>query len=409
MTKLKSKLRFKEYNNLRYRTDKIGSFGTFYYGKGAPKSTVSIDGKTPVVRYGELYSTYNGLIEKVVSKTTVDKENLKLSKGGEVLIPRVGERPLDFCLASYLPIKNVAIGEMISVYNTDEDGQYITYYIRGKLKNTFARLVEGGNVSNLYFRYLAEVNINLPSLQEQQKIADFLSTVDKKIQALTRKKELLEEYKKGVMQKIFSQEIRFKKEDGSDYGEWKEKKILDFTSRVTYGLTVRPSFHENGISLISAREISNGVISYKSAPKICIGDFDKLSDKVKPKKYDIFLSKTGSIGFTALYDTDTKIAITQNIAIIRIANRNTVNEVYLLWYFRTSEFYNDCISKVNKSTIMDLQLQDIKKLLVPIPSLQEQDKIANFLTAIDNKIKITTMKQEKMQDWKKGLLQQMFV
>ena len=128
--------------NGEIRKGKLVDFGFFYYGKGAPKTTIIEGAPTPCVRYGS-YSTYKEEIKVIKSYTTVDPKNLKLSKGGEVLVPRVGENPLDFANCSYLPFSNVAIGEMISVYNTKENGLFMTYYINAMLKKQLAKFVEG--------------------------------------------------------------------------------------------------------------------------------------------------------------------------------------------------------------------------------------------------------------------------
>lgn len=185
------------------RTGTLGSFGSFYYGKSAPKHSLSEDATTPCVRYGELYTKFHGLVDQIHSYTTIPSEKLKFSKGGEILVPRVGEDPLDFSKCSYLPMKDIAIGEMISVYNTKENGVFMTQYIRARLKKQFARLVEGGNVSNLYYRYLEDVEIEIPSKEEQQKIADFLSTLDRKIEAVSTQIAKTQQFKKGLLQKMF--------------------------------------------------------------------------------------------------------------------------------------------------------------------------------------------------------------
>lgn len=188
----------------KWKDGKIKDFGYFYYGKSAPKHSVVELGGTPCVRYGELYSTYNEYIKEVKSYNNIPINELKLSKGGEVLVPRVREDPLDFANCSYLPLENIAIGEMISVYNTEENGLFITYYFNATMKKEFAKYVEGASVSNLYFTYLENIKISTPSsLEEQQKIADFLSSIDSKIESIEKELEGLKEFKKGLLQQMF--------------------------------------------------------------------------------------------------------------------------------------------------------------------------------------------------------------
>ena len=231
------KLRFKDNNDNDYPNwvnSTIGKSGYFYYGKSAPKWSITDTATTPCVRYGELYTTHNIIVKKIYSYTNIPKENLKFSTGNEVLVPRVGEEPLDFCKCCYLPFKDVAIGEMISVYNTKNNPLFISYMFNGTMKYKFARLVEGGNVSNLYYSYLENISINLPCLEEQKKIANFLSTVDKKITNLENTITSLENQKKGLLQQIFSQKLRFKDKNGNNYPNWEKKKLEDI-SNITMG------------------------------------------------------------------------------------------------------------------------------------------------------------------------------
>ena len=154
------KIRFKDANGNdfpNWEETTIGKSGYFYYGKSAPKWSIKEDATTPCIRYGELYTTHNIIVKNIKSYTNIDKENLKFSKGNEVLVPRVGEEPLDFCKCCYLPFPNIAIGEMISVYNTENNPLFISYLFNATMKYEFARRVEGGNVSNLYFVYLYRI------------------------------------------------------------------------------------------------------------------------------------------------------------------------------------------------------------------------------------------------------------
>ena len=193
----------KRFNNSKLRKGELGDFGYFYYGKGAPKTSIVKGAKTPCVRYGELYSTYSDEIKTIKSYTNVDSKDLKLSKGGEVLVPRVGENPLDFANCSYLPFSNVAIGEMISVFNTKENGLFITYYINSMLKKQLAKMVEGGNVSNLYFRYVEKIKIQIPDINEQKEIVNFLTSIDTKITTIQTQIVKTQAFKKGLLQQMF--------------------------------------------------------------------------------------------------------------------------------------------------------------------------------------------------------------
>lgn len=202
----KQEIRFKDANGKDYptwRKGAISDFGYFYYGKSAPKFSISLDAPTPCVRYGELYSTYNEVINDIKSYTNIDKKNLRFSKGGEVLVPRVGEDPLDFANCSYLPLPDVAIGEMISVYNTKENGLFITFYFNAMMRKSFAKMVEGGNVSNLYYKYLEDIEMEIPCIEEQTKIANFLSAIDDKIDLVAIEIEKVSQFKKGLLQQMF--------------------------------------------------------------------------------------------------------------------------------------------------------------------------------------------------------------
>ncbi|EHY62832.1 Type I restriction-modification system, specificity subunit S [Listeria monocytogenes FSL J1-208] len=198
----KPKIRFNSFCE-EWEQRKIGEYGYFYYGKSAPKWSVTQDVTTPCVRYGELYTKFGPEIDIVHSYTNIDKSNLKFSSGNEVLVPRVGENPLDFANCSWLSLSNVAIGEMISVYNTEQYPLFIAYYFRSKMKYEFAKRVEGGNVSNLYYSYLEDILISVPSIDEQKKIAEFLNKIDITINLLQNKLDRIKELKKAYLLNMF--------------------------------------------------------------------------------------------------------------------------------------------------------------------------------------------------------------
>ena len=395
------RLRFKEFND-NYITKPFSEFGTFYYGKGAPKTSISKNAKTPCVRYGELYSTYKEVINDIKSYTTINPKDLKLSKGGEVLIPRVGENPKDFCYASYLPFKDVAIGEMISVFNTSQNGSYIAYLINGKLKSDFSRVVEGGNVSNLYFRYLMPINISVPKLVEQAKVVSFLTSVDEKINLLTKKKELLMEYKKGVMQKIFSQEIRFKDDNGNDFPVW-NKSIIGEIGEIVAGKT--PSTKNKDLWGGDIQFITPSDIKEQNKYQDTVNRYVVKTNRIRVlPKNTIVYTCVASIGKMCL---SVKPCTTNQQINSLIPNSDYSNEfIYYSLYYLTPKIK----STVSTTTLPIITKTDFSNFKINVPSsLKEQIKIANFLSSLDKKIDLVNLQIEKTKEFKKGLLQQMFV
>ncbi|MFN0200192.1 MAG: restriction endonuclease subunit S, partial [Bacteroidia bacterium] len=181
---------------------KFNDIFIFSIGKNIKQNEASTEFKTPCVRYGELYHMYNEVIYEVINKTNLDKSDLLFSEGNEILLPSAGEDPMDIGSASALTIKDVAIGRTINVLRplkTNTYSQiYVAYYINHKLKKDIATLAKGVSISNVYNSDLKTLEINLPSLPEQQKIAAFFTAIDQKISALKQKRSLLAQYKKGL-------------------------------------------------------------------------------------------------------------------------------------------------------------------------------------------------------------------
>ena len=171
------KIRFSGFSD-DWEQRKLDGWGTFYYGRSCPKWSVTEDATIPCIRYGELYTKFGAKIDRVYSYTNMPPENLRFSKGTEVLIPRVGEDPMDYNHCTWLSMPDVAIGEMISVFNTDNNPLFTATMFNATLQNEFAMRVEGGSVTNLYFEKLKNIEVSFPSIQEQEKIAAYFENLD---------------------------------------------------------------------------------------------------------------------------------------------------------------------------------------------------------------------------------------
>lgn len=237
----------------------------------------------------------------------------------------------------------------------------VTPFIKGA---TRAKLTKGD---------AARIPIPLPPLAEQQRIAAILDKAD----AIRRKRQqaiqLADDFLRAVFLDMFGDPVTNPK-------GWEVCKYEDLVSLVTYGLTVRPKYYKEGIPLISAREIRTGELNLESCPKISREDFDKLSEKGRPKKDDILFSKTGSIGHCAIVRTDLDFAVTQNAARI-VVNSDVCNPTFLLAFMRTKYFYDMANKEAKGNAVKDLQLGVMKAFPMYKPPLWLQDKFVELYVA----------------------------
>ena len=245
----------------------------------------------------------------------------------------------------------------------------------------------------------AELKIDLPSLEEQTKIATFLSIVDEKISQLSQKLHLLGQYKQGMMQKLFNQQIRFKADDGSEFGEWGEQKLGEVSTTFSGGTpqSTNKVFYQGTIPFIKSGEISQKTT-------------EQFINEIALKSSSAKLVQKGDLLYALYGATSGQVAISQidgaiNQAILCI--RSNLNTLYLLNFFLLKK--DSILSTYLQGGQGNLSAAILKEILVPIPCLEEQTKIANFLSSIDQKIDVVSEQLEQAKLWKKGLLQQMFV
>ncbi|PTJ34077.1 restriction endonuclease subunit S, partial [Staphylococcus simulans] len=229
-------LRFPEFDG-EWEEKKLGDIADFTKGKLLGKKDLIDEGKYPCILYGELYTKYGSIINDVVSRTNVNKDKLKKGSKNQILIPSSGETIEDIATASTLNTnKDVYIGGDLNILTPKEqDGKFISLSLNGINKWNMAKLAQGKTVVHLYNNDIKTLNINLPhKMQEQQKIGEFFSKLDRQIELEEQKLEKLEEQKKGYMQQIFSQELRFKDENGEKFPDW-QTTTLGQLSDITTG------------------------------------------------------------------------------------------------------------------------------------------------------------------------------
>jgi type I restriction enzyme S subunit len=260
-----------------------------------------------------------------------------------------------------------------------------------------------GAQPNLSLEQVGNLAVSLPTLPEQQKIAAFLGAVDRKIQQLKRKQALLEQYKKGVVQQLFSQELRFKREDGGEFPEWEEKRLGDVCEIAGGGTpdTDVPEYWNGDIQWFTPTEIKGKYVS-KSKRTITKLGLQKSNAVLLPVGTILFTSRAtiGEISFAT-----EECATNQGFQSV-IVSKGTSSEFVYQWILWNRQAF---LTKAQGSTFIELSKKEMVEIPIQLPSLEEQTRIAGFLMALDAKVAGVAQAVAAAQRWKKGLLQQMFV
>lgn len=295
------------------------------------------------------------------------------------------------------------------IESTNNKGFIYCYLQKDELISSIENNIAGTDPPNLSPNEINSIELFIPTLPEQTKIANFLTTVDEKISALKKKKELLEQYKKGVMQQIFSQKLRFKDENGEDYPAWEEKKLGEI-------LTEHKTRNKNNkVDEVFSVAKHKGVVNQIEHLGRSYASEDTSNYKVVFPN-DVIYTKSPTSDFPFGIIKQNKLGRTGIVSVLYgvFTPANPFIGLLLDYYFssweNTYNYLNPLVQKGAKNT-MNIGNEDfLNGAELALPSSEvEQTKIANFLSAIDDKISHCGKEIAGMEQWKKGLLQGMFV
>jgi type I restriction enzyme S subunit len=288
------------------------------------------------------------------------------------------------------------------------NGFLLYYMLCPTFQTSILKMAIGSTVLGVSGKDLHASKVSLPTLPEQKKIADFLSTMDDWIENLKREKEQLEKYKKGMMQQLFSQKIRFKADDGKDFPEWEEKKLGEVFDEVTetvgnreietYSITAK-------VGLISQKKKFGRNIAGRQNSKYVV---------LRPREftYNKGNSKTYEYGCIYMNDEGKEIAV-PNVFISFKLKDSLMKE----WFF-AKLFENHSLDKglrkiisssARMNGLLNLNKSHFFNLKISFPNSDEQQKISDFLLSIDTFIEDRAKQIKKAEKWKKGLMQQLFI
>lgn len=391
------KLRFKEFSG-EWDVNKLRDISKIYDGTHQTPKYV----EKGIPFYSVEHLTSNQFERtKYISEEVFDKENKRVKlERGDILMTRIGSIGVskyidwDVCASFYV---SLALIKKKKEYESPFLNQFIKsdFFQRELWKKTihvaFPQKINLGEIG--------ECLVALPSQKEQQKIAAFLSSVDKKITQLQQKLARLEAYKKGVMQQIFSQELRFTRENGSAYPDWEEKR-LNKVSNINPKAKKLP----NSFYYIDLESVNKGILTRKQ--RVELKNAPSRAQRLL-KKGDILFQtvrpyQKNNLHFNII---DDDFVASTGYAQIRAYESAS----YVFHFLHTNQFVNRVLSRCTGTSYPTINSSDLGKISIKIPCLEEQTQIAEFLSAIDKKIVVVQTQIEHTQRFKKGLLQQLFV
>ncbi|HBR3335283.1 restriction endonuclease subunit S [Klebsiella pneumoniae] len=404
------KLRFKGFHS-QWFNSLLGDIGTFKNGLNKDKSEFGYG--VPFVNLMDVFGKLEIKDNKNLSLVNANKKEVKDYSllNGDVLFIRSSVKP-------------TGVGETSVVTEDLENTVFSGFLIRyrnkslltGYKKHCFwhhrfrTRLLSLSTTSantNINQDSLSSLDINIPCEAEQKKIADFLSSVDAKIALLDKQYKQLYQYKKGMMQKIFSQEVRFKDEYGEEFPDWEES-LLSERINVQGGFAFKSQlFSEKA----STKVLRIGDISEEIDLSAFSGIFSTETPAIRYQvnKGDFVMALSGAtFGKMGIIKCESAF-INQRVATFRLLNGATDTLSFYYYYMSTMKFNNYINSIPTASAQPNISNKDIEQYLSYIPTKKEQTKIANFLSALDDKIAIKKVELDRLKTWKQGLLQQMFV
>ncbi len=348
----------------------------------------------------EIKSKYISNSKRTITELGLKKSSAKILPIGTLLLS-TGATIGDVGIAVNECTTNQGFQSLITKDNSNNE--FLYNWITTN-KKEFLRKASGSTFLEISKKEIEKISISIPSKPEQERIASFLNQVDTKIEQLTKKESLLQDYKKGVMKKIFNQEVRFKDDKGNEFCEWEEKKLEDF---LNLRLREVPKPIENYLAI--------GIRSH------CKGTFQKPDSEPHKIAMDkLYIVKENDLIVNITFAWESAIAIVKKedeggLVSHRFPTYTFNKNLAIVEFFRYAIIQKkfrlmlDLISPGGAGRNRVMSKKDFLKLKWELPCVEEQTKIANFLSSIDTKIQQTQKQLESSKEFKKALLQQMFI
>lgn len=295
-----------------------------------------------------------------------------------------------------------------SLVCNDDIEPYFIFSMKDIIKEKAERVAAGSTFSEISGKKLSMLEFLFPDTIEQKQIGNCFKSVDNLITLHQRKLEQQKNLKKYFLQNMFPAKgekvpkIRLK----GFTGEWEQYKLGECLSLITYGFTNPMEDTDDGPWKVTAKDIADGQINYSSTRHTSMQSFLKLTAKSKPKKNDVLLTKDGTLGRTAIVKNE-NICINQSVALLRCNDR--IMPEYLNIMLNSPRYKKEMIDNAGGGTIKHIYITKVDKMLVDIPSLEEQKNIARCFRNFDQLIIAQQHKLVELETLKKYILQNMLI
>ena len=380
----------------------LGKIASLSKGEGISKDQRSINGN-PCILYGELYTTYSTeIIDKVISKTNLPEKGLVKSKANDVIIPASGETAIDISTARCVTRSDVFLGGDLNIIRLKgQDGKFFSYQLNGVRKKDIAKVAQGVSIVHLHGSDLATVQVNYPSIGEQQKISGFLSLIDQRIAIQNRIIEDLKKLRTTLNNRFHNSfgegVVTCFEELGKSYSGLSGKGAEDFEKGypfITYTNVFNHSFisdEDMGYVRIKAEEHQNHVEH---------GDLLLTLSSETPEE----------VGIGAVYLGNRKPLYLNSFCIgIHINRKDIVLPTYLPYLVESKMFRKFIFPLAQGSTRYNLQKSDFEKKKIVLPTLEAQISITRILDSITSKLSLEQEILTKLLMSKNALLSKMFI
>ena len=368
---------------------KLSEAATFLRGLSLSKDDVrevaDVSNGVPCVLYGHLYTTYGEITYSSKYETDAEIDEKVTSKAGDVLMPTSDVTPRGLATATCVMFDNAIVGGDINILRPQPgiDGRYLSLAINSQKQKLYP-LIVGSTVRHLHASDLKGLSYFFPSIEEQQKIAEFFTALDEKIRCLDDLAKGFSQSMQGVLNKVFTQQISFKDENGNNYSEWTIKKIKD-VAPLQRGSDLPTSQLQDGECTVI---YSNGQTAKHSAFK-CDG-------------CAVVTGRSGTIGKVFYLDNCKYWPHNTTLWVTDFCGNNPKFIYYLFKFVGLERFSTG-------TGVPTLNRNDVHDYVVKIPSIDEQTKIVEFLDCYNKKLNLLISKKHAFHELKKAFMQRMFV